>query len=201
MNCHDYKSLWSRDATSQRTLLTSHISCTPLLMPAALVMVWFPICVWPIKLEELAAVCWWAEQELKGMTIPRLELQAATTAVRISHIIRKELELPIADSDVFFGTDTMSALRYIANENKRFRMFVANRISTIRDSSAVSQWSFINGIMKPANMVTRGLTRGVNNDWIDFLNPWHTQLIPNPKIADDDPEVMKSCLLCSSIVS
>ena len=51
---------------------------------------------------------------LKQVTIPRLELTAATVAVRTDRMLRRELELPISDS--YFWTDSMAVLRYIQNE-------------------------------------------------------------------------------------
>ena len=50
---------------------------------------------------------------LKALSIPRLELNAATLAVKLDPMFRKELELPITSS--VFWTDSMSFLRYIRN--------------------------------------------------------------------------------------
>jgi hypothetical protein len=74
---------------------------------------------------------------LKKVTIPRLELSAATLAVRMHHMIVKQLEYEV--HDVCFWTDSMSVLRYIWNENSRFQTFVANRLAVIRDGSDVTQ--------------------------------------------------------------
>ena len=48
---------------------------------------------------------------LKALSIPRLELNAATLAVKLDPMFRKELELPITSS--VFWTDSMYFLRYI----------------------------------------------------------------------------------------
>ena len=72
------------------------------------------------------------------MTIPRLELSAATVAVKLDKMIKKELEIKVHKS--VFWTDSTSVLRYIRNEDKRFHTFVANRISTIHDGSKPDQW-------------------------------------------------------------
>ncbi|XP_038064667.1 uncharacterized protein LOC119745243 [Patiria miniata] len=45
---------------------------------------------------------------LKQVTIPRMELTAATVAVRVDHMIRKELEIEVDDT---YWTDSMSVLR------------------------------------------------------------------------------------------
>ena len=55
---------------------------------------------------------------LKQITIPRLELIAATVSAKISHQIRKELDL--AEVQELFWTDSKVVLGYIANESKKF---------------------------------------------------------------------------------
>ena len=52
---------------------------------------------------------------LKYVTIPRLKLSAATVAVKLDQMIRKDLEYEIIQS--LFWTDSRAALRYIYNEN------------------------------------------------------------------------------------
>ncbi|XP_077986123.1 uncharacterized protein LOC144440611 [Glandiceps talaboti] len=67
---------------------------------------------------------------LKKISIPCMELTAATVAVRLDRLIRQELELTVNES--FFWTDSRTVLRYINNETTRFHTFVANRIAVIR---------------------------------------------------------------------
>ena len=61
---------------------------------------------------------------LKVMTIPRMELVAATLSIKMSILLRKELEIPV-NKEVFW-TDSEVVLGYIRNESKRFKLFVAN---------------------------------------------------------------------------
>eukprot|EP00112_Aurelia_sp_Birch-Aquarium-sp1_P003366 Seg1376.1 transcript_id=Seg1376.1/GoldUCD/mRNA.D3Y31 product="Solute carrier family 35 member F5" protein_id=Seg1376.1/GoldUCD/D3Y31 len=75
---------------------------------------------------------------LKYMTIPRLELSAATVAVKLDQKIRKELDCEIKKS--IFWTDSQAVLRYIYNENRRFQTFVANRLAIIHEGSDPEQW-------------------------------------------------------------
>ena len=74
----------------------------------------------------------------KCVSIPRLELSTATISVRHDSMLKRELQMPISAQSVFW-TDSMSVLRYIKNENKRFHTFVAKRIATIRDGSSPDQ--------------------------------------------------------------
>ncbi|XP_011669772.2 uncharacterized protein LOC100889397 [Strongylocentrotus purpuratus] len=102
---------------------------------------------------------------LKKMTIPRLELMAAALAVTMDRKIRKELDFPLNES--VFWTDSTIVLHYIRSDNKRFRTFVANRISTIRDASEPRQWRYVNTEKNPADDVSRGLTPDkLNGRWL-----------------------------------
>lgn len=48
---------------------------------------------------------------LKKITIPRLELTAATLAVRVDHMLKSELQLDLQEST--YWTDSQSVLKYI----------------------------------------------------------------------------------------
>jgi hypothetical protein len=92
---------------------------------------------------------------LKPMTIPRLELSAAALAIRIDGMVRNELELTVKDA--IFWTDSMIVLQYIRNEDKRFQVFVANRIAMIHSGSSPSQWRYVDSKLNPADDASRGL--------------------------------------------
>jgi len=92
---------------------------------------------------------------IKPTTIPRLELMAAVLAVKIDKMLHSELEYEIQES--VFWTDSTIVLCYIANHDKRFHTFVANRISSILDGSVPSQWRHIISELNPADDVSRGM--------------------------------------------
>ena len=93
---------------------------------------------------------------LKRMTVPRLELTAATVTVKLDKMVIKEVDSKVDKST--FWTDSTSVLRYIHNKNKRFHTFVANRISIIHDGSEPCQWRYINTKLNPADDASRGLS-------------------------------------------
>jgi hypothetical protein len=135
---------------------------------------------------------------LKRTTIPRLELTAATAAVRLHHKVIDRLEYHV--SGVFYWTDSMSVLRYIYNQKTRFYTFVANRVSFIRESTDLSQWRFVPTALNPADDVSRGLRvedllssarwqHGPEFLWQDE-GDWPDQPAAIP-IPVDDPEVRK----------
>ena len=66
---------------------------------------------------------------LKYISIPRLELVAATLSVKISVMLRKELQFP--DLEDMYLTDSEAVLGFIANQSKRFKIFVANTVEMI----------------------------------------------------------------------
>nr|XP_021335998.1 uncharacterized protein LOC110440142 [Danio rerio] len=92
---------------------------------------------------------------LKQITIPRLELTAATIAVKMDKILKQELQMPLQPS--IFWTDSTTVLSYIENESARFKTFVANRISLIRDATTPLQWKFVRSAQNPADQATRGI--------------------------------------------
>lgn len=64
---------------------------------------------------------------IKPVTIPCLELTAATVSIRLSEMMKKELdEKP---DTVQYHTDSTVVLRYIKNDQKRFQVFVATAFS------------------------------------------------------------------------
>ncbi|XP_054758449.2 uncharacterized protein LOC129264572 [Lytechinus pictus] len=127
---------------------------------------------------------------LKKITVPRLELLAATLAVTMDGMIKRELDLQLKES--VFWTD--SAI------DKQFNTFVANRVATIRDGSVPWQWRHVSSDLNPADDITRGLTpRELNGRWMtgpEFLfadnDQWPRCIELNKQDKlDNDPEVKR----------
>ena len=140
---------------------------------------------------------------LKVMTIPRMELVAATLSVKMSILLRKELEIPV-NKEVFW-TDSEVVLGYIRNESKRFKLFVANRVEFIKDHSDKSQWHYISSKQNPADYASRGID--VCND--DKVKKWYLgpQLLWEPEgtwdgnkiilpVNEKGPELKKEFVVC-----
>ncbi|XP_064122452.1 uncharacterized protein LOC135226673 [Macrobrachium nipponense] len=92
----------------------------------------------------------------KVVTIPRLELTAATVSVKVAQHILKELEFTVGK--VVYYTDSTTVLHYIHSNTKRFPVFVANRVRVIRDYSQPEQWRFVNSSDNPADVASRGIS-------------------------------------------
>ena len=91
------------------------------------------------------------------MTVPKLELTAATLLIRMNNLISKEIQGRLHIDSTTYWTDSMIVLGYIANETKRFPTFVANRVAVIRQASEPSQWKHVRSELNPADYASRGI--------------------------------------------
>ena len=92
-----------------------------------------------------------------GVSVPKLELTAATLAIQINELITKELQFRLNIDSLHFWTDSIIVLKYILNESRRFVTFVANRVAVIREGSEPSQWKYIKSEINPADHASRGI--------------------------------------------
>ena len=92
---------------------------------------------------------------LKTITLPRLELNAAVTAVRLFQNIIFDIDLPVERT--IFWSDSTLVLQYINNTSHRFKTFVANRVTEILEKSSSDQWKHVPGTSNPADLITRGV--------------------------------------------
>ena len=90
-----------------------------------------------------------------AVSVPKLELAAATLATRINKVVTKELEERLTIDSVTYWTDSMIVLKYIPNEKRRFVTFVANRVTVIRQESEPSQWRHVRSELNPADYASR----------------------------------------------
>ena len=89
------------------------------------------------------------------VSIPRLELVAAVLSVKISNMIKKELQLQ--ELDEYFWTDSRVVLGYIANDTRAFKTFVAKRVHMIQENSNIKQWKYVPSKENPADDASRGM--------------------------------------------
>ena len=146
---------------------------------------------------------------LKNLTIPRLELTAATLAARMDKMLQSELQVKLQES--IFWTDSQSVLKYIRNKTRRFHTFVRNRIAVIHDLSEVNQWRFVDSKHNPADDASRGLSIEAflsSETWLqgpEFLGKSEAQWPGMPEelgsILPDDPEVRREVTVTSIVTS
>ena len=93
---------------------------------------------------------------LKRLTLPRLELQAATLAARQNALPRKELGLDLRPPT--YWTDSTTVLQYISNTTARYHTFVANRVAEIQNATNVEEWRHVPTHKNPADDASRGVS-------------------------------------------
>ena len=142
---------------------------------------------------------------LKPVTIPRLELTAAVCSVRIRQQLQLELEYTI-DKE-YFWTDSRVVLGYIANESRRFHVFVANRVQEIQENTSIDQWKYVESKQNPADEASRGLKTQelLHSRWITgpaFLWENENKWLPKEdhKLPENDPEVKKSVAMATTTI-
>ena len=133
---------------------------------------------------------------IKEITIPRLELSAAVVSVQLRETIERELVMNL--DRVTFWVDSMSVLKCIKNETKRFHTFESNCLTTIHNGSKVSEWRYVRSEDNPGDDASKGLKLDVllqKNRWLrgpEFLWKGEDEWPVNtdvPPLNDDDPEV------------
>ena len=139
---------------------------------------------------------------MKTCTIPRLELTAATVAVRIGCILQQELDICL--DDIFYHTDSTTVLHYILNQKKRFPVFVANRVQFIQDHSENKQWRYVGTRENPADYASRGMNayqlanethwlRGPDFLWTALESSWPKQpVLSNDYTIDDKATILST---------
>ncbi|XP_052445519.1 uncharacterized protein LOC127987300 [Carassius gibelio] len=155
---------------------------------------------WDENIDEKHAEVWkrWIEDvsHLSNFHVRRClkPTDFGCTAVAQLH---QELQVPLQQS--IFWTDSTTVLGYIDCETARFKTFVANRISLIREATKPSQWKYVRKTENPADQASRGLKAKSlmqGGTWIngpDFLLDkecdWSEQPLRRKESLQNDPEV------------
>ena len=93
---------------------------------------------------------------LKTISIPRLELMGAVIGLRLSKQVCTALELPV--QDVTFLIDSTTVGFWIRGQSRKYKTFVAHRISEIHEETNPVQWKYVPTSSNRADHATRGLT-------------------------------------------
>lgn len=135
---------------------------------------------------------------LKPVTVPRLELTAAVVSVKIGAVLERELELK--DATHWYWTDSKVVLGYLANDSRRFHVYVANRVQQIHDKTDKTQWKHVSTKENPADIASRGISAKElvkESRWLDGPEFLWKESLPSsrdetPVLCPDDPEIKKS---------
>ena len=128
---------------------------------------------------------------LKQVTIPRLELLAATIGARLYTSVKTSLS---GDFESFFWTDSSTVLSWIKRKEE-WSTFVWNRVSEIRDLTSVESWRHVPGSINPADCPSRGCSpkQLLESQWWEGPKWLYSEAKnwPVAKEEVDDEEVVK----------
>ena len=136
---------------------------------------------------------------LKSISIPRLELTAATVGAKLSKFLIDELDCDKLTS--YFWTDSMTVLRYLRNVSTRFKIFVAHRVQQIQEVTDIHTWNYVPTDQNPADLASRGIHPNDEQRlqfWLQgpaFLreNTQYTRLFEEPSEQNADLEIRAAC--------
>lgn len=104
---------------------------------------------------------------LKILSIPRLELQAAVLAVRLTNTIVNSHRTDV--NRTVMWSDSQTVLHWIRSEQRRYKPFVAHRVAEITDVVGSACWRWIPTNLNVADDATRIRTNQTfdeNSRWI-----------------------------------
>lgn len=141
---------------------------------------------------------------LKHVTIPRLELQAALLASRLMKNIKEGHEIRI--DKIFFWSDSKIVLSWINSDTYKFKQFVGNRVTEIKNLTNIKDWRWVPSKENVADLATRLLkTRSEENRWLtgpDFLlkseENWPEQE-QNSKVEKESSEMKKEFIAVTNV--
>ena len=131
-------------------------------------------------------------------------------SVQLRETIQRELDMRI--DRVMFRSDSMSVLKCMRNETKRFHTFESNRLTiiNIHNGSNVSEWKYVKSEENPADDASRGLKLDAllqKERWLKgrtFLwkseSEWPAS-VEVPNLSDDDPEVRQGATVYTTATS
>ncbi|XP_043263812.1 uncharacterized protein LOC122404025 [Colletes gigas] len=103
---------------------------------------------------------------LKVQSLPRLELCAAVLLAKLFSAAEKSLK--IRTKQKIFWTDSMIVLHCLKTPPHTLKVFVANRVSEIQQSTDGGQWRHVPSQDNPADCLSRGVEPSelrYNNNW------------------------------------
>lgn len=115
-----------------------------------------------------------------ALTIPKLELSGAALLVRLVNYVVSSLGRHIDFEEIYAWTDSQIVLCWLKTPVHNLEVFVANRVSQIRESVAPLIWRHIPGEMNPADCASRGCTATV---LLDHELWWGPDWLKEPSVT------------------
>ena len=77
----------------------------------------------------------------KVTSVPKLELMAAVLGLRLTRKVSELLEIPFENCTLW--TDSKDGIFWIQGQSRRYKTFIANRVSEIHQKSSPRQWRHV----------------------------------------------------------
>ncbi|XP_065089401.1 uncharacterized protein LOC135710680 [Ochlerotatus camptorhynchus] len=130
---------------------------------------------------------------LKPLSIPRLELQAAVIGSRLVKSIEENHTLPIRRRVIW--SDSSTVLSWIQSDQRKYRQFVAVRISEILDVTNIEEWRWVPTRLNVADEATKWVKEpSFHADCRWFVGPeflyqeesaWPKRILPTKDTAEE----------------
>ena len=91
-----------------------------------------------------------------AVSVPRLELMAATTGATLATSSAESLNLDPRATTLW--SDSSNVLHWITNYSRTFKQFVASRVGEIQRQTNPTQWRYVPTALNPADLVSRGMS-------------------------------------------
>ena len=131
---------------------------------------------------------------LKQTTIPKLELSGALLTAKLLHSAAEDLGIP--RERLFAWTDSSIVLGWLSRPSNRWKVFVANWVSSIQGLVPSSQWRHVRTSHNPADYASRGLApKELLQSRLWWEGPCWLHLSPSewpPTLRTSPPELPES---------
>jgi len=92
---------------------------------------------------------------LKKLTIPRLELCAATLLAKLYTKAVSALNITVIE--IYMWTDSAIVLAWIQGPSTKWKNFVGNRVALIQENTAAATWRHVPNNSNPAHLISQGI--------------------------------------------
>ena len=92
----------------------------------------------------------------KVTSVPRLELMAAVLGLRLTRKVSALLQIPFENCTLW--TDSKDVIFWIQGQSRRYKTFIANRVSEIHQKSSPRQWRHV-----PTKVAKKSLKAVIGN--------------------------------------
>ncbi|XP_058983975.1 uncharacterized protein LOC131804796 [Musca domestica] len=93
---------------------------------------------------------------IKTVSIPRLELCAATLGVKLTQTVKDSLS-DLNVQNIYYWSDSSTVLSWIRKSPSNWTVYVANRVADIQRLSNPIQWKYVPTSLNPADCASRGI--------------------------------------------